>query len=224
MRATLLIALAVPLLAVGCDDPADSVPAARMETTPATPPEPAADEAAPEDDGTPMPPGALVMNTATSTLEMIGSKVTGSETLHLGEWSGYVDLREPFEQSVVRVDMQMTTIEAPIPRLTNHLRTDDFFDVERFPTARFETTAFAAAPEGSENATHLVTGHLTIRGVTQTITFPVRVDVSDSEVHAQAQFAIDRQRWGISYRGMEDDLINDQVVIRFDVHAPRDSG
>lgn len=217
MRAVLTFTM---LLALGgCDDPADSVPSARLEE-PATTPNPEnATETEAIDPG--LPEGALRIDPARSTFEAIGSKVTGSHTIHWGEWSGYVDLEEPLESSSARIDIQMGTIEADVERLTRHLRTDDFFDAERFPTARFETVAFAPAPEGSGEATHLVTGRLTIRETTQAITFPITMTVSESEVRARAQFAIDRHRWGISYRGMEDDLIRDQVVIRFDVVAPR---
>ncbi|MBX3271557.1 MAG: YceI family protein [Sandaracinaceae bacterium] len=205
------------ILLVGCSDPAATVPSAQVEQTPATPSAPTGDPG-PSDD---RPEGALAIDTARSTLEFVGSKVTGSHTGHFGEWSGWLVIGEPIAQSRVRIDIQMATIEADVDRLTRHLRTDDFFDVARFPTARFESTAFAPAPEGTEEATHLVTGRLTIRDTTQTITFPVNLETSDAEVRARARFAIDRQQWGINYRGMEDDLIRDQVIIRFDVRAPR---
>lgn len=217
MRA--LASLAVIIAVVGCQDPADSVPAARLGD-PATTPNPEnASETEPIDPS--IPEGALRIDTARSTFEVIGSKVTGSHVIRFGEWSGYVDLGAPLESTTARIDIRMATVEADVARLTRHLRTDDFFDVEQYPTARFETVAFAPAPEGSGEATHLVTGRLTLRDTTQAITFPITLDVSEAEVRARAQFAIDRQRWGISYRGMEDDLIRDQVVVRFDVRAPR---
>ncbi|MCA9605591.1 MAG: YceI family protein [Myxococcales bacterium] len=215
-----LAMLLMVLALVGCEDPADSVPAARLEGAATTTPSPD-NTSATEPVDPDVPSGALAIDTARSTFEIIGSKPSGSHTIHFGEWSGHIALGTPVESTSARIDIQMGTIEADVPRLTNHLRTDDFFDVEQFPTARFETVAFAAAPEGSGDATHLVTGRLTVRDTTQTITFPVTLDVSNTEVRARAEFAIDRQRWGISYPGMEDDLIRDQVVVRFDVHAPR---
>lgn len=217
---TVCSALAAAVLAAGCscEDPASGVPSARLEEPSTTP--------RPENDSEPssldaVPAGALTIDPARSTLEFIGSKVTGTETGRFGEWSGYIDLREPFESSVVRIDIRMASVQTERERLTSHLRTDDFFAVDQFPTARFETVAFAPAPDDADGATHLVTGRLTLRGVTQTITFPVTVDLDATEVRARAQFAIERQRWGVSYRGMEDDLIRDAVVIRFDVRAPR---
>ena len=68
-----------------------------------------------------------------------------------------------------------------------------------------------------------MTSETLVRGQTRTITFPANVQVTDGEVSARAEFSIDRQQFGITYPGMPDDLISDQVVIRFDVHAPRPS-
>jgi len=228
MWKTTLIAVALTCALTACDDPADEVPTATVEEPTEEPEEPGeaadGDEAEADSDGAPQPPGALVIDTSASTFEFVGSKVTGSETGHFGQWSGWIELREPFEQTAVSIEIQMATVTTERDRLTQHLRSDDFFDVPNHPTARFVTSRFAPAPEGSGDATHLVTGALTLRGQTQTITFPATIAVTDEAVTARAEFSIDRNRWGVSYRGMEDDLIRDQVVIRFDVRASRDSG
>ena len=137
-------------------------------------------------------------------------------------WSGTMQLApDAVEASAVSITIQMASVQADSPRLTGHLRTDDFFAVEQHPTATFESTRIAPAPAGTEDASHLVTGRLTLRGQTQSITFPAQIDVTPSEVRARARFSIDRQQFGIAYRGMEDDLIRDEVVIHFDVRGPR---
>jgi len=228
MWKTPLFAVALTFALTACEDPADEVPTATVEE-PSDVEEPPANDEAPEDEAEPesedgAPPGALAIDTEASTFEFIGSKVTGSHTGHFEEWSGWIALQEPFEQSSVSIEMDMTTVVADRDRLTRHLRDDDFFAVGTHPTARFVTTRFAPAPDDAGDATHLVTGQLTLRGQTNTITFPATVEVTDGSVNARAQFSIDRHRWGVSYRGMEDDLIRDQVVIRFDVRAPRDRG
>lgn len=230
MWKTTLVAVALTCALTACEDPADDVPSATVEepteTEPAQtePDAPAEGDDGAESDGPAQPPGALVIDTSASTLEFVGSKVTGSEAGHFGQWSGWIDLQEPFEQSTVNLEIQMATVTTERDRLTQHLRSDDFFDAANHPTATFVTSRLAPAPDDAGDATHLVTGALTLRGQTQTITFPATVEVTDQTVRARAEFSIDRNRWGVSYRGMEDDLIRDQVVIRFDVRAPRDSG
>ncbi len=66
-----------------------------------------------------------------------------------------------------------------------------------------------------------MTGNLTLHGQTRAITFPANITLSVAEMHATAEFTINRRDFGIVYPGMPDDLIRDGVVIRFDVRAPR---
>lgn len=214
---TITISSLLLLALAGCDDPTEGAAAAVVGgPSTAEPTEEAPTEAA---DARP----ALAIDTARSTLGFVGSKVTGSHPGSFGEWSGSVRLDpESVEASSVSITIQMASVSADVERLTNHLKTDDFFDIESHPTATFESTRIAPAPAGAEGgATHVITGRLTMRGRTQTITFPATVTVSDAEVRAEARFTINRQDFGIAYRGMEDDLIRDEVVIHFDVRAPR---
>ena len=72
---------------------------------------------------------------------------------------------------------------------------------------------------GDTPATHTISGDMTLHGRTQRITFPAIVEATDNGVHARAEFTIDRRDFGIVYPGMPDDLIRDEVVIRFDVRT-----
>jgi polyisoprenoid-binding protein YceI len=112
----------------------------------------------------------------------------------------------------------MTTIEVaavpggePGPRkpLRDHLRSDDFFHVAAHPEARLVLTAV----EREQRSLHRVQGLLTIRGHTEPVTFYARVwAVTNERVRAEARFAVDRHRFGVSYRGstLKDDLVDDQ--------------
>ena len=107
-------------------------------------------------------------------------------------------------------------------RLAAHLLTDDFFDTATFPNATFSSTTVAAGATGNVGdvpATHTITGDLTLHGVTNRISFPAAIEVTDAGVRARSEFTINRRDFGIVYPGMPDDLIHDDVVIRFDVHA-----
>ena len=63
----------------------------------------------------------------------------------------------------------------------------------------------------------MVTGRLTMRGQTNEVTFPAYVARTDDGATVQASFIIDRTDWGITYPGMQDDLINERVRIDLDV-------
>jgi polyisoprenoid-binding protein YceI len=56
-----------------------------------------------------------------------------------------------------------------------------------------------------------ISGNLTIKDVTKNIEFPAKVSVSESGATAMAKFMIDRTEWGITYKGMPDDLIRNDV-------------
>src|SRR5690606_36028715 len=92
-----------------------------------------------------------------------------------------------------------------------------FFHVENHPEATFESAEIV--PIDSADATHLVTGNLTMHGQTNGVTFPAAISVNDDEVHATADFIIDRTDWGITYTGQADDLIENNVRLMFDIVA-----
>jgi polyisoprenoid-binding protein YceI len=116
----------------------------------------------------------------------------------------------------------MSTVSVDVPKLTTHLKTPDFFDVDKYPRARFVSTSIG--PGGDNGATHTVRGNLELHGVTKAITFPATIRVEGDEVDADAEFAIDRKDFGIIYPGAPDDLIRDQVLIKLTIRAKKAAG
>jgi len=85
--------------------------------------------------------------------------------------------------------------------LVCHLKSEDFFDVERFPTAGFELLTcevlFDATP-GSSN--YFINGELTLKDVKREISIPaIIVPGENGSIRAQAHFDIDRTEWNIAY-------------------------
>lgn len=72
-------------------------------------------------------------------------------------------------QSSVEFTIQTKSIDTGSERRDNHLRSADFFEVEKFPTITFKSTSVAAKSKD----TFEVTGDLTMRGVTKRVTLPV---------------------------------------------------
>lgn len=211
MQTTRALALSSLLLLAACEDPAAEVQSAEVQAAPAEPrpaPEPGTD-----------PREELTIDAARSSVGFTGAKVTDSHSGSFEQFSGTIRLDpSSIPDSSVSITIQMNSVQIEPPRLREHLLSPDFFDVARFPTATFESTTIAA---GGQGGTHTVTGNLTLHGQTRAITFPATIHVTDGEVHATAEFSINRQDFGITYPGMQDDLIRDGVVIRFDVRAPR---
>jgi len=97
---------------------------------------------------------------------MAVSKVRG----RLSKFDGTIEIAENPLDSKVSLTIDATSVDTRDENRDNHLRTNDFFDVENHPTWTFVSTSIAA-----DNATEWkVTGDLTIRGVTK----PVTVDVT----------------------------------------------
>jgi len=113
-------------------------------------------------------------------------------------------------------------------RLVGHLKSEDFFYTEVYPEAVFEITSIAdysgeAAEEGIQ-PTHTITGNLTMRGETKSISFPAMVEMKDDAIFAKTnEFAIDRTKWGVNFKSktvfaeFKDDFINDMINLKFDV-------
>ncbi|MCB1307098.1 MAG: YceI family protein [Leptospiraceae bacterium] len=148
-----------------------------------------------------------------STFEFVGAKLTGDHTGGFGTWNGTAYF-EANELKAVEVIINAGSIFADADRLTGHLRSPDFFDVEQYPDIRFVGHTIEA---GGEGGTHTVTGNLTMRGVTRQISFPVTVSQEGDLVRADSAFTINRFDWGIEYPGKPDDLIREQVLVRFNL-------
>lgn len=85
--------------------------------------------------------------------------------------------------------------------LNRHLKSDDFFAVDRFPTASFTLTGWEAQEGASPEAPNgTVAGSLSIRDVTRPISFPAIVaPQQDGSIKAHAVFDIDRTLWNVCY-------------------------
>jgi polyisoprenoid-binding protein YceI len=212
MRVTLLL-LTLGVAISGCKDPGAKVTPAVVESPPETKTEPAAG-------GEPAAKAAasLAINPSNSKIAFVGAKVTRSHDGGFTDFAGKVDLAEPVEQSQIEVTIQTVSLYADEEKLTKHLKSPDFFDVEKFPTATFRSTEIR-----KEGAGHTITGDLTLHGVTKRISFPATIEVTNSAVNANAEFSLNRQDFGIAYAGMPDDLIRDLVVIKLSLGLQRQS-
>lgn len=164
---------------------------------------------------------ALEINVENSKIGFTGSKVTGKHEGGFKEFTGTIDLvNSKVEDSSVSVDIDTASIYADNEKLTGHLKSADFFDVEKYPRTSFSSTNIVADTTKGPDA-YNVTGDFQIHGVTKSITFPATIKVSPDIVTVNTEFSINRKDFGIVYAGNADDLIRDDVVIRLDIRTPR---
>lgn len=157
---------------------------------------------------------------AGSKVEWTGSKVTGKHDGGFRTFSGHVSLVDDSpEKSTVTVDIDTGSLFSDSDKLDEHLKSGDFFEVEKFPKASFTSTTIAKG--GDKGASHTVTGNLTLRGVTKGVTFPATIRTTPGGVEVDAEFAINRKDFGLVYAGKPDDLIRDDVVIKLTIRSQK---
>lgn len=80
-------------------------------------------------------------------------------------------------------------------KLVNHLKSDDFFGVEKHPTAKLEITSV----ESDKIGHYEISGKMTIKGKTNDITFSASVNESGDMLKANAEIIIDRTKYDVRY-------------------------
>ena len=143
-------------------------------------------------------PVTYTVDVAKSTITWVGKKVAGSHNGTIALKSGSLDVNGKHVTGGTFV-MDMTAIKDAdgSDKLEGHLKADDFFGAEKFPTSTFTIKKVAG------NGTNImVTGDLTVKGVTNTITFPATLTWNaDKTVSATAEkITVDRTKFGIQYR------------------------
>lgn len=110
--------------------------------------------------------------------------------------------------------------------LVGHLKSADFFEVDKYPTATLAITSVEPL-EGNPDANVTVNANLTIKDITHPISFPAKVTLADKILSAQAKFTIDRTKWNVRY-GSDSffDNLGDKVIkneIEFEVSFVADA-
>jgi polyisoprenoid-binding protein YceI len=195
LEPVLLLAL---VLGAGCSNPADDKPEAAVgEQTPAAP----------------AISGEKYTFAEGSSVSFVGSKVTGSHDGGFNEFTGEIMLvdGDPTRSSV-NVVIQLDSVWSDNPKLTEHLKSDDFLAVERFKISTFDSSKIVRSGEQ-----YTVTGNFQLHGVVRSISFPATITVEPEKVRVQAEFVIKRFDFKIEYPGAADNLIRDEVVIKLDL-------
>jgi polyisoprenoid-binding protein YceI len=115
-------------------------------------------------------------------------------------------------------------------KLHPHLLSGDFFDADKFGTAKFEITKVEPYNPGNadtsivQGANFSISGNFTLKDVTRNITFPAKIDLDDNMLKAKANFDIDRTQWRMNYgndKTLGDKFISEKVNIGLDLQAKK---
>ena len=215
MKTLAFSVLSLALFLSACEDPAANKPKANVSNASHTTNTAANTTAAPGRAET------LAINPDNSKVEFTASKVTASHPGGFKQFTGTIDLvGEKPENSKVTVDIDLSSVFTNEDKLSEHLKTADFFDVAKFPKANFTSTSIAPdTSKGADNYT--VTGDFDLHGQKKSISFPATIKVAADGVSVDADFSINRKDFGLVYPGMANDLIRDNVAIKLTLKAPR---
>ncbi|MEQ1584678.1 MAG: YceI family protein [Cyclobacteriaceae bacterium] len=110
--------------------------------------------------------------------------------------------------------------------LEEHLKSEDFFAVAKYPHANFSILKIVAESKVGDQQQVKVTGLLTLKGITNQIIFPATIGQKGETANIKAEITIDRTKWDIIYNSktffstMKDGLISDEIKIVLDLSFP----
>jgi polyisoprenoid-binding protein YceI len=148
-----------------------------------------------------------------------GNISEGTVIMKNGELAGgsfVIDLN-----SIVNLDLES---EAWNKKLIDHLKSEDFFYVEKYPLSTFTITHI----EKQESDNYKITGNLNLRGITREITFTANVVVEDGTVKAATPvIVLDRTQWKIETMSksivadLKDNYVDDEMQVQIDLVAQK---
>ncbi|MBC6990389.1 YceI family protein [Hymenobacter sp. BT491] len=159
---------------------------------------------------------------STYQIQPATSQLTWTGYAEVGTWapSGTLKLHSgTFEYAgnalrQARLEFDMTSVAHADAKLQEHLRSADFFDVQRFPTAVF---VLRSVSQGQAS------GLLTVKGITRPVRFPMAVVAQADGLHVQGTALIDRTQFGVNYnsssffQNLGSYAVRNEFQLKFDV-------
>ena len=127
-----------------------------------------------------------------------------------------------------RFEVDAASVFTAHEKRDEHVRNDDFLDVDNHPLIVFEATGYTPDGDGDGDDGGTLAGNLTLLGQTH----PVELDVTINKrakypfghgketLGVSARTTIERSRWGMDY-AVSNELVGDEVALRFEFEAIR---
>jgi polyisoprenoid-binding protein YceI len=150
-----------------------------------------------------------------SQINFVGESLLISAQGYFERWESDFQIdREKLENSSIGINIDAASLNTRVQMRDNHLRSKDFLDVATYPQIKFTSTGISKV----DDKNYVITGNLTLHGVTKPIKAPFRVIfLRDSDGRFKGEFKINRWDYGINYAGKMNP-VEDMVTIQFDMH------
>ena len=150
-----------------------------------------------------------------SNITWIGEKVTGEHTGSINIKSGEFTMKDgKVISGIFYIDMNSITCtdltdESWNSKLVGHLKSDDFFGVEKYPESKFTITDTENFNKGSA----VVKGELTIKGISNPLEFRATIHKTEEGLKIYANVIVDRTKYNIRYgSGSFFDNLGDKTI------------
>lgn len=163
-------------------------------------------------------------NVTESVIEWTGHKPTGTHNGTIMIETGVFTVNDgKLESGSFIIDMASLKDNDGSERLEGHLKSADFFEVEKYPSSAFEITGFEMV-----DGKAMLSGNLTMKDTKNNVTFPVTTSENgDTFTLTSEVFTIDRSKWNVQYgsKSFFDDLgdkfINDDIELKVTLKAKK---
>ena len=157
---------------------------------------------------------------------MMVSKVRG----RFDKFEGTIETASDPLQSTVTATVDLSSVNTGNETRDNHIRSEDFFHIEKHPTMTFRSTRIR--PDGDD---FLLDGDLTLRGVTRPVTFRLEVNGFSPDPYGgtragfSATAEVNRHDWNVSYNGPIPGagtgmILSDKATINLEIEAVLNQG
>lgn len=157
---------------------------------------------------------------------VIGGGHEGTIQFKLGSITTVMGVINQGEFEVNMSTVKSTDIkpESSAKDLEDHLKSDDFFSVTKFPLANFSIISTVSAPSAADKHRIKVTGYLTIKGISNRVVFPATFyNDKNGNIQVKGELTINRTKWDIThqsksiFRNLKNGIIDDEIKIIFDL-------
>jgi polyisoprenoid-binding protein YceI len=174
---------------------------------------------------------SYTVDTKQSVLEWYAEKVTGKHNGTIMASGG--EIKSDHGKLAGTIEFDMTTIankdiedEKSKAKLEGHLKSPDFFDVEKYPKSSFTITSVTPVVGAKAGeSTHNIKGNMTIKDKTNEITFGSIVTMKGDKLTCTGAAVIDRSKFDVRYGSktffadIGDKMINDEFTLKFNLVA-----
>jgi polyisoprenoid-binding protein YceI len=169
-------------------------------------------------------PGKYELDIAHTAVEFVARHILTKVRGRFTDFSGWIEIADNPEGSSAEVEIKTASIQTNTEKRDEHLKSDDFLNVEKWPVMTFRSTAV----RHTGGATFELDGDLTIRDVTRPVTLTGEYLGTETNPYgttvlaATAKTTLEREDWNVSWNMVLETggfLVSKSIELEIEVEA-----